>query len=81
MIGAIALLVRAQLARRRNGPSIHTPQAVPTHDTLQALAELMAAGTIRAQIERTFDFTDAAAALQHLETEHARAKVVVTYQR
>ena len=82
MVGAVALLVRAQLARRRNGPSLHTPQAVPTHDTLRVLAELMAAGTLRAQVERTFDFDDAAAAaLQHLETEHARAKVVVTWQR
>ena len=81
MVGAIALLVRAQLARRRNGPSIHTPQAVPTHDTLQVLAEFMAAGALRAQVERTFDFGNAAAALQHLETEHALAKVVVTCQR
>jgi NADPH:quinone reductase-like Zn-dependent oxidoreductase len=37
----------------------------------------MAAGTLRAQVEQTFDLDGGAAALRHLETEHARAKVVV----
>jgi NADPH:quinone reductase-like Zn-dependent oxidoreductase len=81
IIGAIGLLIRAQLAQRRNGPTLHTPQAAPAHDTLEVLADLMAAGAIRAQIERTFDLEHAAAALRHLETEHARAKVVVVCRR
>lgn len=81
IVGAVALLIRAQLARRRNGPALHTPQAVPARDTLEVLADLMTAGALRAQIERAFDLEEAATALRHVETEHARAKVLVVCRR
>ncbi|WP_374458039.1 NAD(P)-dependent alcohol dehydrogenase [Nocardioides sp.] len=81
IVGAVALLIRAQVARRRGGPLLHTPQAVPTHGSLEVLADLMRAGVLRAQIERTFDLEGAATALEHLETEHARAKVLVVCRR
>lgn len=80
-IGAVALLVRAQLPGHRSGPAVHAPQAVPTHDTLDLLARLMGSGVVSAQVERTYELEDAAAALRHLETQHARGKVVVVCRR
>jgi len=77
IVGAVGLLIKAQLLKQRRGPSVFVPQAVPTHDTLQVLAGLLEAGAISSRIERTFDFELSAAALRHLETEHARGKVVV----
>lgn len=77
LIGAVALLVRAQLSGRGNGPSIVTPQAVPTRATLEALADLLVSGAVRSRVERTFRLGDAAEALRHLESRHATAKIVV----
>ena len=42
------------------------------------LAALVAAGTVRPVLDRTFPLAEAAAAITYLETEHARAKVVLT---
>ena len=54
------------------------PQAAPTRATLEQLAKLVQEGVITPVIEQTFDLEDADAALRHLETDHARAKVVVS---
>ena len=39
---------------------------------------MAARGEIRPVIDRTYPLADAAAAVRHLEAEHARGKVVVT---
>jgi NADPH:quinone reductase-like Zn-dependent oxidoreductase len=77
-VGPVALLVRAQLTRRRRSPAMFLPQAAPTRATLEQLAKLVQEGVITPVIEQTFDLEDADAALRHLETDHARAKVVVS---
>ena len=38
----------------------------------------MRAGTVSPVLDRTFPLAEAAAAMTYLETEHARAKVVLT---
>ena len=38
---------------------------------------MVARGELRAVIERTYPLAEAAAAMRHLEVEHARGKIVV----
>jgi NADPH:quinone reductase-like Zn-dependent oxidoreductase len=47
-------------------------------ENLAALRELAESGKITPVIERTYPLSEAAAAIRHLEEEHARAKIVVT---
>ena len=57
---------------------MHTPTAHPRRESLEDLADQVARGVITPTIEKVFGLEDAAAALRHLESEHARAKVVVS---
>jgi len=50
----------------------------PNKADLQALADLMEAGRVTPVIDCRYAFADAAAAMRHLETGHARGKVVIT---
>jgi NADPH:quinone reductase-like Zn-dependent oxidoreductase len=50
----------------------------PTEADLQTLAEQLAAGTLRAAVDRTFPLADAGAAIDHLRAGKVRGKVVVT---
>jgi NADPH:quinone reductase-like Zn-dependent oxidoreductase len=50
----------------------------PNRDDLQALADLMQAGTITPVIDRCYTFSEAREAMRHLESGHARGKIVVT---
>ena len=52
--------------------------ATPDAERLTDLAAMAARGEIRPVIDRTYPLTDAAAAIRHLEVEHARGKIVVT---
>ena len=54
------------------------PQSPPDAAQLADLAALVAAGTLTPVVDRTFPLAEAAAAMAYLETEHARAKVVLT---
>ena len=49
-----------------------------THEDLQAVAELIEAGTVTPVVDRTFDLVEAADAIRYLEQGHPRGKVVVT---
>lgn len=80
-IGPLGLLVRAQLMARLPGPRIVTPQALPSTERLEELAGLVASGSVTSVIDRVFDLDHGAEALRYLETEHARAKVIVTIPR
>jgi NADPH:quinone reductase-like Zn-dependent oxidoreductase len=80
-VGPLGLLVRAQLLARLPGPRIVVPQARPGAERLEELAALVAAGSISPVVDRVFDLDHGADALRYLETEHARAKVVVTVAR
>ncbi len=80
-IGPLGLLVRAQLTARLPGPRIVIPHALPSTERLEELAALVASGEVTPVIDRVFDFDHSADALRYLETEHARAKVIVTIPR
>jgi NADPH:quinone reductase-like Zn-dependent oxidoreductase len=61
----------------RGGKDVAQVQAHVTAKDLELLSELIAAGTVRPQIDRRYPFTELPAAIAYLEQGHARAKVVV----
>ena len=76
-VGPLGLLVRAQLMARLPGPRIVIPQAKPTKELLGELATLVDSGAVKPVIDKTFPLSDGAEAIRYLETDHARAKVIV----
>jgi NADPH:quinone reductase-like Zn-dependent oxidoreductase len=52
--------------------------AVPGHKDLAALTELIDSGELRPVVDQTLPLAETAAALRHIETGHARGKVVIT---
>jgi NADPH:quinone reductase-like Zn-dependent oxidoreductase len=78
ILGPLGMLIRAKLTARRLPFRIQTPLATPSRDNLEELAALVASGAIKPVIDRSFAFEEAAQAVRYLETEHARAKVIVS---
>lgn len=77
--GPYGLVVRAMIVGRfARGQKIGPYEALPSRDNLALLGELADQGTITPVIDRTFPLSDAAEAIRYVETEHARAKVVLT---
>ena len=77
-VGPMRLLIWAQLYARFSGLRLFVPQAAPNTEVLEQIAALIAAGKVTPVIDRRFDLEHAADAIDYLETEHARAKVVIT---
>ena len=61
----------------RGGKDVVQVQAHVTAEDLEVLSGLIAAGTVRPRIERTYGFAELPAAIAYLEQGRARAKVVV----
>lgn len=74
----MALVTRARLTARFVPGRILVPSAVTTYEDLADLAAPAASGRVTPALDRTFPLSPAAQAIDHLETEHARAKVVIT---
>lgn len=79
LVGPLAMLVRGQLAARLSRHRVRIPAATPSRDNLDELAELAGTGAFTPVVDRTYPFEAAADAIRYLETEHARAKVVITH--
>jgi NADPH:quinone reductase-like Zn-dependent oxidoreductase len=77
-VGPMKLLIQAQLYARFSGLRLFVPQAAPNTEVLEQIAALIAAGKVTPVIDRRFDLEHAADAIDYLETEHARAKVIIT---
>lgn len=77
-VGPMRLLMGAAVAARFLPFRVLTPEARPTTAGLGRIAELVAAGDLRPVIDRTVPLMGTPAAIRYLETEHARAKVVIT---
>ena len=60
------------------GQKIRFFVASPNRADLETLAGLMAAGAVTPVIDRCYPLSEAAEAMRHLESGHARGKVVVT---
>lgn len=77
-LGPVGLMARGGLFGRVLGLRVQIPMASPDAERLTVLAGMAAAGEIRVVVDRTYPLADAAAAMRHLEVEHARGKIVVT---
>jgi NADPH:quinone reductase-like Zn-dependent oxidoreductase len=77
-VGPLRLLLGAKAAARFLPFDAVVPQAVPTTTTLERTADMIGSGQVKAVIDRTFPLEETAAAVRYIETEHARAKVVIT---
>ena len=53
----------------------------PNREDLTALAELIDSGRVTPVIDQSFALENAAAALYHLENDHARGKIVLTVEK
>jgi NADPH:quinone reductase-like Zn-dependent oxidoreductase len=78
LVGPMGLTIKAALWSRLVRHRIVQLIAAPSGPHLVALAELIDAGSVRPVVERTYPLKDAAEAIRYVESEHARAKVVVT---
>ncbi|MFD6401376.1 NAD(P)-dependent alcohol dehydrogenase [Nocardia sp. NPDC060249] len=76
--GPVGLLARGQLARPFVKPGIRAPLAEQTTQSLSELRALIESGALRPVIDRTYPLADTAAAIEYMETEHARAKIVIS---
>ena len=78
VLGPVWLMVRGKLFGRLLGLTVVLPQVPEDAAQLADLAALVAAGTVAPVVDRTFPLAETRAAMTYLETEHARAKVVLT---
>lgn len=78
LLGPAWLMVRGKLAAPFLPFAVSTPFTPESPEQLADLAALVEAGTLTPVLDRTFPLEETAAAMTYLETEHARAKVVVT---
>ena len=74
IVGIVKMLVMSPFISHR----IRLFVATPNRDDLQMLGDLMQAGTVTPVIDRCYPFMEAAEAMRHLESGHARGKIVVT---
>jgi NADPH:quinone reductase-like Zn-dependent oxidoreductase len=78
LLGPMALIIGGGLVGRLVRQRIQPFNATPTTERLTALARLAESGQIRPVLDRTYALAEVPAAVRYLESEHARAKVVVT---
>jgi NADPH:quinone reductase-like Zn-dependent oxidoreductase len=77
-LGPVGLMAKAGLFGRLLGLRVQIPRALPDAARLSELAEMVTHNNLRVVIDRTYALDQAATAIRHLETEHARGKIVVT---
>lgn len=77
-LGPIGLFARGALAGRLMGMRVAVPFAKPDAARLTELVAMVERGELRPVVERVYPFEEGAAAMRHLEVDHARGKVVVT---
>jgi len=78
LVGPMALIIGGGLVGRVVRQRIKPFNATPTTERLTALARLAESGRVRPVVDRTYALAEVPAAVRYLESEHARAKVVVT---
>jgi NADPH:quinone reductase-like Zn-dependent oxidoreductase len=66
------------LRRKLTGRRIGSYLATHRQEDIQALADMLAAGTIRPVVDRAYPLDRAAEAVAYVESGEARGKVVIT---
>ena len=77
-LGPLGRIVRARLLSLFTRQRLRPFTSVEKREDLLALADLITAGQVTPVLDRTYPLDDAADALRHVATGHARGKVVVT---
>ena len=67
----------SSLGAAGEGSGRHNVGAMPTPETLQRLAQLLEAGTLRVPIQQTYELDQADEALQALGTTHTQGKLAI----
>ncbi|MFI6096028.1 NAD(P)-dependent alcohol dehydrogenase [Lentzea sp. NPDC051213] len=78
LFGPYRLIIQGKLLGSFARQRLVVLEAKPSKENLAALRELAESGALVPVIERTYPLTGAPDAIRHVESEHARAKVVVT---
>ncbi|MGW6446218.1 NAD(P)-dependent alcohol dehydrogenase [Lentzea sp. NPDC055074] len=78
LFGPYRLIIQGRLLSSFSRHRLLVLETKPSKENLAALRELAESGRLVPVIERTYPLTDAPDAIRHVESEHARAKVVVT---
>ncbi|USX53072.1 NAD(P)-dependent alcohol dehydrogenase [Lentzea sp. HUAS12] len=78
LFGPYRLIIQGKVLSSFTRQRLVVLEAKPSKENLAALRELAESGELVPVIERTYPLTDAPDAIRHVESEHARAKVVVT---
>lgn len=78
VLGPVARMLRAGLLSMSRGPRLRPLTATAKPDITRSLLGLVAEGTLRPVIERTYPLSDAGSALAHVDAGHTVGKVVVT---
>jgi NADPH:quinone reductase-like Zn-dependent oxidoreductase len=73
----IKALVRSAFMRQQGRPYI----AIPNHEDLVVLKELIESGKVTPVIDRTYPLSETPEAFRYLDEGHARGKVVITVER
>jgi NADPH:quinone reductase-like Zn-dependent oxidoreductase len=79
LLGGLSRVARATLPGRRGSTRVATVPCVVNRENLSALADLLSDGHVRVPIDRTYGLADAAQAVAHMLTHHARGKIAVTF--
>lgn len=78
VIGPLGLFIKGLAASRFISQRVVAPQAVASRENLAALKELAESGKITPIIDRAYRLDEVPDAVRYMETEHARAKVVLS---
>ena len=78
LFGPLGLMVRGKLSGPFVSQRVTLFNAVPSRGNLATLRDFAEAGKLTPVVDRTYPLAAAADAIRHIETGHARAKVVIT---
>ncbi|MBL7256553.1 NAD(P)-dependent alcohol dehydrogenase [Paractinoplanes lichenicola] len=78
LVGPMKLIIGAQLAARFSRLRMVVLSVPPSRALLAGLRELVEAGRVTSVIDRTYPLAEVPEAVRYMETEHVRAKVVIT---
>ncbi|MEU4608353.1 NAD(P)-dependent alcohol dehydrogenase [Kribbella sp. NPDC023972] len=78
VVGPVGLILRGVLLSRFVSQRIVTFDAKPSAENLETLRSMAEHRQLIPAIDRSYHLADAAEAIRYVETEHARAKVILT---
>ncbi|MCY1138658.1 NAD(P)-dependent alcohol dehydrogenase [Actinoplanes sp. Pm04-4] len=78
VIGPLRLIMGAQISARFSRRRTVVLEVPPSRTLLAGLRELVEAGRVTPVIDRTYRLDEVPEAIRYMESEHARAKVVIT---